>query len=127
MADTEALIAGYIKVRDKKTELAKKHKEEMAPINAAMEKIENNLLGELNATNQESASTVSGTAFKVVKSNVKIQDWDVSLNYILENDLLHFLERRLAKSSVQEFVQSQGVNFPGTSIDSTTVVQIRRK
>lgn len=126
MADYDRLIESYISIRDRKNTLAKAQKEAMMPFTSALEKIENALLKELNANNQESAKTLHGTAFKVIKSNVKIVDWDVALDYLMENDMLHLLERRLAKSGVQEYVESNGENLPGTSIDCTTVVQIRR-
>jgi len=126
MADIDKLIEKYVGIRDRKNTLVKEQKEVLIPYTSALEKIENALLRELNASNSESAKTLHGTAFKVVKSNVKIVDWGVALDYLMENDLLHLLERRLAKTGVQEYVESNGENLPGTTIDCTTVVQIRR-
>jgi len=91
MADIDKLIEKYVGIRDRKNTLVKEQKEVLIPYTSALEKIENALLRELNASNSESAKTLHGTAFKVVKSNVKIVDWGVALDYLMENDLLHLL------------------------------------
>lgn len=127
MADIDKVVACYITVRDKKAEMVKRHKEEMSPYNEALSKMENALLKELNILNLESFKGAHGTAFTVTKANVKIIDFDVALDYILDNDMKHVLEKRLSKTAVQEYVQNEGVNFPGTSISQDIVVQVRRK
>lgn len=127
MADIDKIVARYITVRDKKTEMAKRHKKEVLPYNDALEKMENALLKELNVLNLESFKGAHGTAFTVTKANVKIIDFDIALDYILDNDMKHVLEKRLSKTAVQEFVQNEGVNFPGTDITQDIIVQVRRK
>lgn len=124
--DADLVIEKYVKVRDKKDEIKKQHVKELEPYNKALEILETKLLMALNAINVDSLKSEHGTAFKVVRSSVKIEDWDTALGYLLNNNMEHMLERRLNKTAVSEFVESAGSNFPGTSINNTTVVQVRR-
>lgn len=125
--DVDVVIDKYIKVRDKKGEIKKRHTEELKPYNKALEVIETKLLMALNAQNVDSFKTSAGTAFKTVRSSVQIKDFGVALDYIMTNDLTHVLEQRLSKTAVGEFVEANGVNFPGTDINNETIVQVRRK
>ena len=124
--DADKVIQNYIKVRDKKAEVTKRHVAEIKPYDEALGIIETKLLMALNASNLESLKGEHGTAFKVVRSSVKIDDWNVALDFVLENDLQHMIERRLSKKAVAEFVEAQGANLPGTHINNELTVQIRR-
>jgi len=124
--DADLVIEKYVKVRDKKDEIKKRHTKELEPYNHALEVLETKLLMALNTLNADSLKSEHGTAFKVVRSNVKIEDWETALGYLIDHNLEHMLERRLNKTAVHEFVESAGTNFPGTSINNTTVVQVRR-
>ena len=125
--DADKVIANYIKVRDKKGEIAKRHAEELKPYNHALEVMETKLLMVLNCSNIDSVKSEHGTAFKTVRTSVKIDDWQVALPFVLENGLEHMLEKRLSKAAVAEFVEAQGANLPGTHINNELTVQVRRK
>lgn len=125
--DIDRIVEKYVQVRDKKNEIKKRHAEELAPYDAALDTIEGKLLMALNVLNADSFKTKHGTAFKSIRSSVAIKDFTVALDYIIENGLYHMLEKRLSKTAVEEFVESQGQNFPGTSINRETIVNIRRK
>lgn len=125
--DADKVILNYIKVRDKKGEIAKRHAEELKPYNEALAVMETKLLMVLNSSNVEAIKSEHGTAFKTVRSSVKIDDWSTALPFVLENGLEHMLEKRLSKSAVAEFVEAQGANLPGTHINNELTVQIRRK
>ncbi len=120
-------IAKYVQVRDKVKVIKARHKEELDPFNKAMALIENKLLGALNDQKLDSfKATGVGTAFKTTRTSVKILDFDVSLDYIRNNNLWHMLEKRLSKTAVAEFVESSGGDFPGSNIVNEITVQIRR-
>ena len=124
--DADKVIQNYIKVRDKKAEVTKRHVAEIKPYNDALDIMETKLLMALNALNSESVKSEHGVAFKVTRSSVKIDDWNVALDFVMENDLQHMIERRLSKKAVAEFVESQGANLPGTHINNELTVQVRR-
>lgn len=122
----DSVIAAYIKRRDLKKEIQTRHKEELAVVNGAMDKIEAWLHREMLEMNVDSVKTKAGTAFIQTVSSVKVADWETALDFLKKEELYHMLEHRLAKSSVEEFVENVGSNFPGTSLTKTQVVRFRR-
>lgn len=75
MADVDQIIGKYVELRDRKAELAKKHSEEMAPMNEAAGNIENYLMHLMNqlSVDQLKAGGV-GTAFKAHATSCQMQD-----------------------------------------------------
>lgn len=127
MATIEEVVAKYRELRDHKKELEDKHKEELAPTKEKMVRLENWLQQHLLATGSQSIKTESGTVYQSRVASVKVEDWtDAVLPHIIENELWHVLENRLAKASIEEYVEAQGHNFPGTSIQYTNKVNIRK-
>jgi hypothetical protein len=125
MANADQLIAAYRKARALKEELADKHKQEMAPYNNMLAKLEAGLLRELANQGLESFKGVNGTAYKRTFTNVKTSDWDLTLPWVLKNGLTHMLEKKLNKSSVQEYVQANEEVPPGITITEDIVIGVR--
>ena len=81
---TDELIEKYIKIRDRKEALAKKHKEELAQYVQAMSAIENDMLRRLNDEQAEKIATQHGTAYKTVRTSATVADWETVLQYIVD-------------------------------------------
>lgn len=126
MATAEQLVDTYVQLRDRKKAIQDKHKEELAPINELMYKIEMGLLDALNNDGAQSIKTSAGTAYKKIRTNAKVVDWNTTLPYIIEHDLTHMLVQKLGSASVAEFVEANGTAPPGVSITSDLTVGIRR-
>ena len=126
MPTVEKAVAGYRQLRDIKTEIQARHREELKPVNEKMEKIENWLGLQLQQQKAESIKTSEGTVYTTRTSSVKIDDWDEALRYIKEHDLWHILERRLSSKEVATFVEEEERNFPGTEISFNTNVRVRK-
>jgi len=126
MADMEKAIMSYRNLRDRKKDIADRHKEELAPINNKMRELENWMLAALNEQGANSIKTPSGTVFKKVDVSVKIDDWSSALKMIREEGLWHMLEHRLSKTAVEEYIKAEGVAPPGVAINSTIVVNVRK-
>lgn len=126
MATVDQAVRAYIKARDMKDALRKKHQAEMEPLNNAMEKLEAWLLKQLNDDAVESMRTAHGTVYKSKRTGAKIEDWDSAFAFIKEHELWHMLEKRVSKTAVDEYMESQGEPPPGVSISVETRVNIRR-
>ena len=126
MADIQTLVEKYVQLRDKKSELDKAHKEKMAKYNNAMQELEARLLDNLNSMGVESARTPNGTAYRTVRSSVKVEDRDAFLDFIRENGEWEFLESRANKTAVESYLEEQEELPPGLSINRQSVVNIRR-
>jgi hypothetical protein len=126
MATVNDVVAAYRQLRDKKKEIEDRQKEELVPLNERMEKLEAWLQRTLLEMGVDSMKTPDGTAYLSKTSSVKIEDWTTTLSYIVENEMWHVLEKRLAKSAVELFVEENEENLPGTSISFITKVNVRK-
>lgn len=126
MADASDLIDAYVKIRDKKQLLVEEHRKQLAPYNDKLMMLENTLLQILNREGAESLKTKAGTCYKSKRNTVKVQDWDTALEFIMDHDLTHMLERRLSKSAVTEYLEANGLTPPGVSVSTELTVNIRR-
>lgn len=120
-------IAAYLKLRDKKAELADKHKDEMAPYNEKMTKLENFMLDVLNKASVDSMAFKGvGTMFKKEHTSVTAEEWDATLTWIKENNAWEFLERRVSKTVAQEYAAAHGAYPPGLKVVTSIGVQVRK-
>ena len=122
----DELIGKYIKIRDAKAEEESKHKEHMKRFNNAMTKIEQMLLSEFNETGQESAKTPHGTAYRSVRVAAKVADRDSFLAFVRESDGWDFLESRVNKTAVQEYMDEHDELPPGVNVSRSVTINIRR-
>lgn len=125
-ADVQTLVDKYVQLRDKKSELDKQHKDKMAKYNEALKELESRLLDQLNTLGVESARTPSGTAYRSIRSSVRVDDRDAFISFVRDNDGWDFVESRPNKSAVESYLEEQQELPPGVSINRQAVVNIRR-
>lgn len=126
MPTPKEVIRAYRRLRDMKSEIEARHKEELGPVREKMAKFEAWLQRHMAETGAESIKTDDGTAYITKTASVKINDWSTALQYVMDNQLYHMLEQRLSKSQVEEFVEEEQSNFPGTEITYTTNIRVRK-
>lgn len=120
------LIALYLRARDAKQEMERRHKEELARYTVPMEYAQNELMDRLNSAGGTSIKTPHGTAYKTTRTSATVGDWDATLTYIRENSRWDMLERRVSKEAVEQFVQQYQDLPPGVNYSAVQVVNIRR-
>ena len=118
----DELTAKYIKLRDFHAKKKSEFDEQLSKINGLMEQIEGEMMTFLNQTGQESSKCASGTFFKKTNTSARVADRDIFLQFVLEHDALNFIENRVSKSAVEEYVTEHGALPPG--IDVTRVVSV---
>lgn len=126
MTTPAELISGYLAVRDKKRLLEARHKEELAPYNATLAKIELVLAQVMNETGLDNLPGGGGTAYRTTRTSVTVADWDAFLTWVRETEAWHMLERRAAKTAVEEVLAETKELPPGINISSDSVVQVRK-
>lgn len=122
----DQVIAAYVQLRQQRDELKKKQAAEMAPVNDNLYKLGLWLQKTLQEGGQTSAKTASGTAFLQTDTSVAIEDWESILAFIKANDLWAMLERRVSKSVVVEYIESQKEVPPGVKVTSEISCHVRR-
>lgn len=125
-ANIEDVVKGYVTLRDKKGEIQKRHKEELAPINENMMKIEGWLQRDLQTRKVQSQKTAEGTAFLQKNSKATVRDRDAFMKHVKDNDAYDLLENRVAKSVVEDHLENTGEIVPGVHYEQTIVVRVRR-
>lgn len=126
-AKLDLVIAGVIAIRDQIDAMKTVHKEQLAPLNQKMEKLEAYLQLQLTTLGTTSFTAKgTGTAYLQNVVGVTVEDWDATLAFIKEQGLWEMLERRVSKTVVQEYMESTKEVPPGVNVRQETEVRVRR-
>ena len=123
----DAVIEGYLALRGQKEALAKQQKEAMEPLTTKMEKIENWLQAQLQSQGMTSVAAKGiGTAYLETRTDASVADWDAAFAWIRQTEQWAFLERRVAKSVVKDYMEAHGDVPPGIAVNSEVVLRVRK-
>ena len=126
MATIEQAVHAYVRLRDKVKEIKARQSEELAPYNEKMRTLENWMHSKLHDAEVKSMRTDAGTVFVQTNTKVKVTDWADALEFVRAGEHWDFLEARVSKNAVEDYIESTGDVPPGVHIDSEEVVRIRR-
>lgn len=126
MTTLDALVDKYRRLRDRKKEIAERHRGELAPFNEALDQLGAMLLDALNRAGAESTRTKSGTVFKSTRSSYTVKDPAQFREWLEQNHRFDLLETRVSKDSIEEFLKTAGQLPPGIGISSEITVNVRK-
>lgn len=131
--DINKANAAYLKLRDIIDAKKKEHKAEIKVLEEKQDKILKWLHKELDATGQESARTVAGTAFKATKDSVRIGNKTEFTDFLMQEieekgaDALYLLTLSANKNSMKEYMEEhEGELPPGINYEKWIEVQVRK-
>jgi len=128
VTDLDRLVSVYIKIRDKKNELAATFAEQEKELDGKLDKIKQALLEHCKATGTESVKTASGTFWRTQKKRFWTSDWDAMNRFIVENEAVDLLEKRIHQGNMKQFLEENPeVLPPGLNADSEYSITVRRK
>jgi hypothetical protein len=123
----DRLVAAYIKMRDKRSELLRVYEDEDEAIKAQMEMVEGKLLDLCKTIGADSLKTQHGTIIRSVKTRYWTSDWEAMHKFILEHKMPDLLEKRVSQSTMKQLLEENPDLMPkGMNIDSRYAVTIRR-
>lgn len=122
----DPLVERYVKLRDLKAKIKTEYDEKIGKVDEAMEKIEGDLMSFLNQTGLETANSKFGTFFKRTTTSAKVADRDTFLHFVIEHDALNFLESRVNKTAVEEYVAEHGTVPPGVDVARQVAISVNR-
>lgn len=125
MPTIEQVTAAYIKLRDKKKAMVEQDKLDLEPITTSMKKIESWFLQRMNADGVDSFPGAAGTPYRVLATNVKVDDWDVFSSWARENNEEGMATHGVSKKEVREYIEENGVNIPGLTMTQTYVCNVK--
>lgn len=120
------VIKGYRVLREQKEEMKKRHAEEMAPLNDNMMKLLAWIQRELQSQGLTNFKGQDGIAFLQTDVTVSVQDWDAIWEWIKATEGWAFLEKRVSKSVVQDFIEAHKEVPPGLKITTEVSAHIRK-
>lgn len=116
----------YVATRDALDAERKAYNSYEAKSKAYMDRIEMWLKDKADDIGVESFRTKSGTAFRSVKEQFRIGNWDSYWAWAVENGYSHVVEKRAAKLAVKEIYDSTGELPPGLTHHVEVGMDVRR-
>lgn len=126
--DLDRLVSVYIKIRDKKLELAAEFKEREKELDGKLDKLKDALLEHCKETGIESVKTSSGTFWRTQKKRFWTSDWEAMNRFIMDNEAVDLLEKRIHQGNMKQFLEENPTTLPpGLNADSEYSITVRRK
>lgn len=119
-------VAAYIRLRDYKKAAEEEFKKSLKRVNDAMEKLEGELLNDLNASGANSLSCDAGTVYKNTQFSATVENREAFREYVVKNDLWEAMDIRANKTFVKEFMEREGTPLPGVKVTQIATVGVRR-
>ena len=123
----DRLVAAYIRMRDKRSQLLRDYEEADNEIKEQMQAVEDKLLELCKSIGADSLKTKHGTVIRSVKTRYWTSDWQAMHKFILEHEMPDLLERRISQSAMKQMLDENPDLMPvGVNVDSKYAVTIRR-
>lgn len=124
----DELVANYIKLRDKKSQLKKQYDEKVAKVDAVMDRMEAIILKTFQDSGIDSARTDAGTAYISTRTSATVGSREEFLSWVLQDpdERSIFLENRVSKVAVEQFKAANDDLPPGINFRSEVTVGVRR-
>ena len=126
--NTEELVAAYINLRNTREKLLMQYETEDEKLKAEMALVEKSLLNICNSVNADSIKTTHGTVMRKLNERFFCQDWDNFYKFVLDNEAVQLLERRIHQSNFKEFMKDhEGDGLPpGVNVMREYGVSVRK-
>lgn len=119
----DTLCKIYMKMRTKISEL----NAEIAKIEEQRDQVSAAMRDQLKSLGIESVRTEHGTVTLAKKTHYYTQDWDSFKQFVLENQAVDLLERRIAQRNMTQFLEENpGLVPPGLNAESKLDVSVRK-
>ena len=124
----EKLTSVYIKIKDKRSELTAKFKEEDSALSDQLSKVKRALLDYCEEQGVDSVKTSAGMFYRSARTRYWTSDWSSMHDFILENEVPELLDKRVNQSNMKQYLEENPDLVPkGLNVDSEYVVSVRRK
>jgi hypothetical protein len=125
--DVNKLVRVFVKMRDRKAEIAAEFKAADDVIQVQMDAVKRALLDYCKENNVESARTESGMFYRTVRSKYWTNDWERMGAFIVEHNCPDLLEKRIHQGNMQAYLQDNPTLRPeGLSIDSEYTITVKK-
>mgnify|MGYP000589361795 CR=1 FL=1 len=104
MNDNGELVKTYLTIRNEREKLKSGWEVKDGELEQEMKLLEQSMLTVCNDTNASSIRTESGTVIRSLKERFTTNDWDNFKKFVLDNEAIDLLERRIHQGNFKEFM-----------------------
>lgn len=119
-------VAAYIKLRDYKQAATEEFKKSLERVNAAMEKLEGELLQDLDTSGANSLRCDAGTVYRNVQMSATVNDRNAFLDFVRHQAQWEALDVKVNKTFVRDYMEETGQPIPGVKVSQIATVGVRR-
>lgn len=105
VGNTDELVSTYLVIRSERERILREYEVADAKLKEDMAKLEAVMLEMCNAVNADSIKTAHGTVMRKLNERYFCQDWDNFYKFVLDNEAVQLLERRIHQSNFKEFLK----------------------
>lgn len=126
--DTEQLVEAYVRIRDERTRLLREFESKDAELKGDLEQLKAVLLSVCNEVNANSIKTSQGTVMRKLNERFYCNDWDSFRKFVMENDAVELLERRIHQGNFKQFMSGNEEDGlpPGVNVMREFDITVRR-
>jgi hypothetical protein len=100
----EELVKAYLTIRNERETLKAQYETNDKVLLDDMDSLEKEMLVICNDTNASSIRTGSGTVIRKLNERFTTNDWDNFKKFVMENDAVDLLERRIHQGNFKQFM-----------------------
>jgi hypothetical protein len=126
MTKISEAVAKYMELRQIKDSIDEEYKEKLGKVRKAMDMLESHFLKYFDSTGQTQIKTSDATVFVKTNDYAQVADWDAVLEFVRENDAYEFLEKRVSKTAVRDYIDDKKEVPPGINYGSKLSVNVRK-
>ena len=124
----DRLVKIYVKMREAKAAEVKAHDARIKETyDIPMAQIATELKARAQAEGVEGFKTDFGTVYMATDFKTSCADWGLLYSWLVENDALDFLERRLASGKIKDYMEAHdGELPPGVNVYKELQARVRK-
>jgi hypothetical protein len=122
------LVKIYLTIRTEREKLKASWEVKDGELEQEMKLLEQSMLTVCNDTNASSIRTESGTVIRSLKERFTTNDWDNFKKFVLDNEAIDLLERRIHQGNFKEFMaehKDDGLP-PGVNVMREFTIVVRK-
>ncbi len=128
MGNTDELVEAYLAIRSQREKLARDYEATDNALKEDMAKLEAVMLDMCNSVNADSIKTRHGTVMRKLNERFFCQDWENFYKFVLDNEAVQLLERRIHQSNFKEFMKDHDGDGlpPGVNVMREFGISVRK-
>lgn len=123
----DKLVRVYMKMRAAIQEIEKEYDTKLEELKAQQQLVKNSIKDQMLSMGSKSIRTDFGTVVLAQKTRYYTNDWESFKQFVIDNDAVDLLEKRIAQSNMAKFLEENpSLVPPGLNSDSEFDVSVRK-